>query len=50
MALELPSTKGQEGKIKYIYAHNAESFIWVLTWVCLRYDNGVLRKSRPLDA
>ena len=50
MALELLSKKGQEGEIKHLYAHDAESFVWVLTWVCLRYEAGVLRKSRPLDA
>ncbi|KAG2362993.1 hypothetical protein BDR07DRAFT_1609171 [Suillus spraguei] len=37
-------------KVEHIYYHVAESLIWVLTWVCLRYENGkLLRKNRPLD-
>lgn len=35
---------------KRLYQHDAESFIWVLTWVSLRYKNGKhLRKGRSLD-
>jgi hypothetical protein len=29
---------------------DAESFLWVLTWVCLRHqESQLLRKSRPFD-
>ncbi|KAG2064585.1 hypothetical protein BDR04DRAFT_242129 [Suillus decipiens] len=39
-----------KGKIKHLYRHDAESFIWVLTWVCLRYREGtLLNKARQLD-
>ncbi|KAG1785863.1 uncharacterized protein HD556DRAFT_89434 [Suillus plorans] len=36
---------------KRLYQHDAESFIWVLPWVSLRYKNGKLslRKGRSLD-
>jgi hypothetical protein len=47
MAIELLS---KEGTDKHLYRHNAESFIWVLTWVCLRYQKGrLLNKGRQLD-
>ncbi|KAG2361220.1 hypothetical protein BDR07DRAFT_76204 [Suillus spraguei] len=37
-------------KIKHLYRHDAESFIWVLTWVSLRYREGMLlNKGRQLD-
>ena len=50
MALRLLTTEGLAGEIKHIYAYDAESFIWVLVWICLRYDDGELRKvGRPLD-
>ena len=50
MALELLTKAGLAGKIKHIYAHDAESFIWALTWICLRYEDGELRGyNRPLD-
>ncbi|KAG1796386.1 uncharacterized protein HD556DRAFT_298771 [Suillus plorans] len=38
------------GRVEHVYRHDAESFIWVLTWICLRYKKGkLLRKRRPLD-
>ncbi|KAG1772855.1 hypothetical protein EV702DRAFT_1201316 [Suillus placidus] len=47
MALDLLT---KEGKVKHLYQHDAESFIWVLTWICLRYREGeLLRQGRPLD-
>ncbi|KAI9460390.1 hypothetical protein HD554DRAFT_1579092 [Boletus coccyginus] len=50
MALDLLTKEGLAGEIEHIYAYDAESFIWVLVWICLRYDNGELRKDdRPLD-
>lgn len=49
MAHELLSEKGQKGAIKHVYAHDAESFVWVLIWICLRYADGELRNSPPLD-
>jgi hypothetical protein len=39
MALALLGKKGIQGKIKHVYEHDAQSFIWVLTWICLRYSN-----------
>ncbi|KAG1803660.1 uncharacterized protein HD556DRAFT_1437417 [Suillus plorans] len=50
MANELLTEKAMEGQVEHLYQHDAESFIWVLTWVCLRYHEGhLLHKGRPLD-
>ncbi|KIK32859.1 hypothetical protein CY34DRAFT_814033 [Suillus luteus UH-Slu-Lm8-n1] len=50
MALDLLTPKAIMGDVEHVYRHDAESFIWVLTWICLRYDHGkLLRKNRPLD-
>ncbi|KAG0699975.1 hypothetical protein DFH29DRAFT_1001530 [Suillus ampliporus] len=40
----------QKAKIEHLYQHDVESFIWSLTWVCLRYEDGkLLSKVGPLD-
>ncbi|KAG2753920.1 hypothetical protein P692DRAFT_201890489 [Suillus brevipes Sb2] len=50
MAIKLLTKDAIEGKVKHLYQHDAESFIWVFAWVCLRYEEGrLLRKGRPLD-
>ncbi|KAI6116673.1 hypothetical protein EDD17DRAFT_1510467 [Pisolithus thermaeus] len=50
MALDLLRRHGIYNQIKHGYQHDAESFIWVLAWITLRYDNGMLRATgRPLD-
>jgi len=50
MALKLLTNKAIEGKVEHLYQHDVESFIWVLTWVSLRYEDGKLqRNGRPLD-
>jgi hypothetical protein len=50
MAIELLTNEAIEGKVQHLYQHDAESFIWVFAWVCLRYEEGrLLRKGRPLD-
>ncbi|KAG1741282.1 hypothetical protein EDB19DRAFT_2024649 [Suillus lakei] len=50
MANELLTKEAIEGEVKHLYQHDAESFIWVLTWVSLRYQNGeLLSKGRLLD-
>ncbi|KAG2134182.1 uncharacterized protein EDB93DRAFT_849741 [Suillus bovinus] len=50
MSLKLLVPDAIAGKVEHVYCHDAESFIWVLAWVCLRYGNGkLLRKNRPLD-
>ncbi|KAG2753893.1 hypothetical protein P692DRAFT_20796964 [Suillus brevipes Sb2] len=49
MAIELLSKDAIEGKVKHLYRHDAESLLWVLTWISLRYQEGrLLRKGRPL--
>ncbi|KAG1903595.1 uncharacterized protein F5891DRAFT_1210137 [Suillus fuscotomentosus] len=51
MARELLTEDGQRGKVKHLYRHDVESFMWVFTWICLRYREGVLlsRRLRPFD-
>lgn len=42
--------KAIAGMVGRAYYHGAESFIWILTWICLRYENGkLLGRNRPLD-
>ena len=50
MALALLTPQAIEEKVEHLYQHDAESLIWVLTWVCLRYEDGKVRSDRPLDA
>ncbi|KAH7920984.1 hypothetical protein BV22DRAFT_1073079 [Leucogyrophana mollusca] len=52
MARELLSPEGLDGEITHMYRHDAESFVWVLVWVCLRFRDGQERRpqSRHLDA
>ncbi|KIK40978.1 hypothetical protein CY34DRAFT_13333 [Suillus luteus UH-Slu-Lm8-n1] len=50
MAIELLPKEAIEGKVKHLYRHDTESFLWVLTWSSLRYKEGqLLRKGKPLD-
>ncbi|OAX30693.1 hypothetical protein K503DRAFT_788297, partial [Rhizopogon vinicolor AM-OR11-026] len=49
MAIELLEEDAIEGKVEHLYRHDAESLIWVLTWVCLRYEDGKLRNNRPFN-
>ncbi|KAG2096091.1 uncharacterized protein F5147DRAFT_641740 [Suillus discolor] len=50
MALDLLTKEGQQGKVKHLYRHDLESFMWVFAWIFLRYRQGVLlQRSRPLD-
>ncbi|KAG2337730.1 hypothetical protein BDR05DRAFT_1045369 [Suillus weaverae] len=50
MAMDLLTPEAIAGEVEHLYQHDAESFIWVLTWVCLRYEEGtLLSKDRPLD-
>ena len=49
MAINLLTEQALQGKVEHLYQHDAESLIWVLAWVCLRYEDGKLRSSRPLD-
>jgi len=51
MAMALLTDKAIAGQVEHLYRHDAESFIWVLTWVCLRYEDGkLLSQGRPLDS
>ena len=49
MAIDLLTDGAIESKVEHLYRHDAESLIWVLAWVCLRYEDGKLRNNRLLD-
>jgi serine/threonine protein kinase len=41
MALDFLTEEAIEGQVKHMYQHDAESFIWVLTWVCICYEDSM---------
>ncbi|KAH7881687.1 hypothetical protein F5I97DRAFT_1963449 [Phlebopus sp. FC_14] len=49
MALDLLTEEALRGEVKHLYEHDAESFIWVLTWISLRYSNGQPMRNKALD-
>ncbi|KAH7891040.1 hypothetical protein F5I97DRAFT_1976866 [Phlebopus sp. FC_14] len=49
MALDLLTEEALRGEVKHPYEHDAESFIWLLTWISLRYSNGQPMKNKALD-
>ncbi|KAH7891079.1 hypothetical protein F5I97DRAFT_1977021 [Phlebopus sp. FC_14] len=49
MALDLLTDEALRGEIQHLYEHDAESFIWVLTWISLRYSNGQPIENKALD-
>ncbi|KAG1840485.1 hypothetical protein DFJ58DRAFT_689182 [Suillus subalutaceus] len=50
MAIDLLEEPGLKGKVTHLYRHDAESLVWVLIWVCLRYEDGkLLSGKKPLD-
>ncbi|KAH7889059.1 hypothetical protein F5I97DRAFT_1828322 [Phlebopus sp. FC_14] len=49
MALDLLTEEALTGEVTHLYEHDAESFIWVLTWISLRYSNGQPMKNKALD-
>ncbi|KAG1796275.1 uncharacterized protein HD556DRAFT_1234576 [Suillus plorans] len=50
MVLDILTKEGQQGKVKHLYRHDLESFMWVFAWIFLCYRQGVLlQRSRPLD-
>jgi hypothetical protein len=45
--MELLTAKAFTSRVEYLYRHDVESFIWVLTWVSLRYnDDRLLSNGR----
>ncbi|KAF8838060.1 hypothetical protein BDN67DRAFT_1004556 [Paxillus ammoniavirescens] len=50
MAIDLLDAGGQDGKVKHLYRHDMESFVWVFVWICHQFKDGKLRTRRPLDA
>ncbi|KAH7891061.1 hypothetical protein F5I97DRAFT_1827025 [Phlebopus sp. FC_14] len=49
IALDLLTDEALRGEVKHLYEHDAESFIWLLTWISLRYRNGQPMKNKALD-
>ncbi|KAG2129041.1 uncharacterized protein EDB93DRAFT_1183411 [Suillus bovinus] len=49
MAIDLLSELGLQGQVTHLYRHDAESLVWVLVWVCLRYQGGKLLRNGMLD-
>jgi hypothetical protein len=48
MALDLLTRRALEGKTQRRYRHDCESFVWVLLWICCRYENGKEIRNAPL--
>ncbi|KIJ09868.1 hypothetical protein PAXINDRAFT_42733, partial [Paxillus involutus ATCC 200175] len=42
MAIDLLNADGQVGKVKHLYRHDMESFIWVFVWISIQYKDGKL--------
>ncbi|KAG1741262.1 hypothetical protein EDB19DRAFT_1580205, partial [Suillus lakei] len=40
MVLHLLTEEAIQGEMRHVYQHDAESFIWVLAWACLHYEDG----------
>ncbi|KAH7881945.1 hypothetical protein F5I97DRAFT_1970511 [Phlebopus sp. FC_14] len=49
MALDLLTDESLRGEVQHLYEHDAESFIWVLTWICLCYHNREPLENAELD-
>ena len=49
MALDLLLDEAMEGKVEHLYQHDAESFIWVLTWITFQYKDGKFQGNGPLN-
>jgi len=49
MALDLED-QAVKGKVEHLCQHDAESLIWVFTWVSFRYEyDGLWSNGRPLN-
>ncbi|KAF8877380.1 hypothetical protein BD779DRAFT_1448596 [Infundibulicybe gibba] len=49
MALDLLNASAWKGHVKREYRHDAESFAWVLLWICCTYIDGDEIPRRPLQ-
>jgi hypothetical protein len=49
MALDLLTDEAWDGKVERLYRHDCESFVWVLLWVCCRYEGGKQINNPPLS-
>ena len=49
MAIDLLQAIGSDKNVARLYRHDAESFAWVLLWICTRYNKGLLIESAPLE-
>jgi Fungal protein kinase len=49
MAMDLLTQEAWDGKVERLYRHDCESFVWVLVWICCRFENGREIEKPPLD-
>jgi len=49
MAIDLLQAIGSDKNVARLYRRDAESFAWVLLWICTRYNKGLLIESAPLE-
>ncbi|KAF8877383.1 hypothetical protein BD779DRAFT_1475263 [Infundibulicybe gibba] len=49
MALDLLEEPAWKGEVRREYRHDAESFAWVLLWICCTYKDGKELPTRPLQ-
>jgi hypothetical protein len=49
MALDLLTDEAWDGKVERLYRHDCKSFVWVLLWVCCRYEGGKQINNPPLS-
>ncbi|KAF4620516.1 hypothetical protein D9613_001122 [Agrocybe pediades] len=49
MAIELLTPQAMDGHVKRVYRHEVESFLAVLVWILLRYEDGQLLRDPPLS-
>jgi len=49
MAIDLLDAIEYGESLQRLYRHDAESFAWVLLWICTRYNKGLLIEHAPLE-
>lgn len=49
LALELLDFASQDKEVPRLYRHDCESFVWVLLWICYRYENGLEIHNPPFS-
>ncbi|KAG8946135.1 hypothetical protein FRC03_001474 [Tulasnella sp. 419] len=50
MALDLLESSALAGNVEHQYQHDFEAFLWVLTWITHRYQEGRMMSHAPFNA